>query len=159
MKRALFVIIFLYGICFKTQAQVSIKDSSVYVPLVVVGYGHYLPGGDMVARFSNNSSLFLQADFKLINYWIFGVTGNYLFGKTVKEHLFDSIAKDNIIINDEGDFADIRLYERGFTVAVSMGRMIVLTKKRPNCGVVINAGVGFIQHKIRIEVIGNNVPQ
>jgi hypothetical protein len=51
------------------------------------------------------------------------------------------------------------LYERGFTVSANAGRMFALNKKRPNCGIVFKLGLGFIQHKIRIEVIGNNVPQ
>lgn len=159
MKKAFYVVFLFYWICGKGSAQVAVKDSSVYAPLIAVGYGHYLPGGDLVSRFQNNSSLFLNVDFKLKNYWMFGMNASYLFGKNIKENIFDSIAKDNIIINNEGDFADVRLYERGFTLAASVGRMIPLTKKRPNCGLVINVGAGFIQHKIRIEVIGNNVPQ
>jgi hypothetical protein len=37
--------------------------------------------------------------------------------------------------------------------------MFAIIKSRPNSGLVLNMGVGLIQHKIRIEVIGNNVPQ
>jgi hypothetical protein len=159
MKRALFIICLFYGMCCKIQAQVSIKDSSVFVSLIRVGYGHYLPGGDMSTRFHNNSSVSLNVDFKLKNQWVFGLQGSYLFGNTVKERLFDSIAKENIIINNDGDFADVRLYERGFTISATAGRLLKLSKTRPNCGILVNAGIGFIQHKIRIEVIGNNVPQ
>ncbi|HSH66282.1 MAG TPA: hypothetical protein VLB84_10905 [Bacteroidia bacterium] len=159
MKKALFVIFLFYGLCSEVNGQVSVNDSSVYVPIIATGYGHYFPGGDLVWRFKNNSSLFLDVDFKLKNYWMIGLNGSYLFGRNVKERLFDSISKDNIIINSEGDFADIRLYERGFTVSANAGRMFALNKKRPNCGIVFKLGLGFIQHKIRIEVIGNNVPQ
>lgn len=159
MKRALFVIFLLYLINVNVTAQISVKDSSVTVPMVVVGYGYHFPAGDMQKRFGSNSALFFNVDFKRKNYWTFGIGGDFLFGKRIKESLFDSIAKENVFINTEGDFGDVRLYERGFAISAKAGRMFALNSTRPNCGIVLNAGVGFMQHKIRIEVIGNNVPQ
>lgn len=161
MKRALFVIFLFYLMSDHVNAQDkdSIKDSSVPITLIVIGYGHYLPAGDLQKRFGNNSSLFLNVAFKNKNYWTFGINGNFLFGKKIKERLFDSIAKDNIIINDKGDFGDVRLYERGFTVSAKAGRMFPLKKSKPNCGLLVNLGIGYMEHRIRIEVIGNNVPQ
>ena len=138
----------------------SVKDSSIYTPMIGASYGYYLPEGDMIKRFGNNSSLQLNIDFKLKKYWILGVNGSYIFGKVIKENLFDSIASPNGgIINKIGEFSDIRLYERGFTVSGTLGRMFHFKKPNPNSGIVFNLGVGFIQHKIRIETIGNNVPQ
>ena len=141
-------------------AQVSVKDSSIYTPIVGVSYGYYLSAGDMVKRFGNNSSLQLNVDFKTRSYWTFGFNGSYFFGKKVKESLFDSIVTSSgSIINKNGEFADIRLYERGFTISGTAGRMFSFKKPNPNSGIVVSVGLGFIQHKIRIETIGNNVPQ
>ena len=137
----------------------SIKDSSVFIPLITAGYGYYLPGGDMVNRFGANSSVFLNSELKLQSNWIVGVNGSYIFGKKIKDTPFYNITKDEVFINSEGDQADVRLFERGFTVSATFGRMFATSKKRPNCGIVANVGAGFIQHKIKIEVIGNNVPQ
>ncbi|HET6228312.1 MAG TPA: hypothetical protein VFF27_18675 [Bacteroidia bacterium] len=137
----------------------QIKDTSMFLPIVATGYGYYLPGENMVERFGNNSSVYLSAEFKMENNWMFGINGSYLFGKIVKDKPFYNITKDNVFINSEGDEGDVRLYERGFTVSGTFGRMFVLSKARPNCGLVANLGLGFIQHKIRIEVIGNNIPQ
>lgn len=159
MKRALFVVFLFYLFGDHVNAQDHVKDSSVSVTLVVIGYGHYLPGGDLQKRFGNNSSLFFNVEFKGKNYWTYGIKADFLFGNKIKERLFDSISKENIIINDKGDFGDVRLYERGFTVSAKVGRMFPLNKSKPNCGLVVNAGIGFIQHRIRIEVIGNNIPQ
>jgi hypothetical protein len=101
MKRALFTIFLFYFTCAGTRAQVSVKDSSVNVTLICVGYGYCLPGGDMLSRFGNNSLLQLSVMYKLQNYWTLGLNAGYLFGKTVKENIFDSIAKDKVFINDE----------------------------------------------------------
>jgi hypothetical protein len=141
-------------------AQVSIKDSSIYTPMVGLSYGYYVPAGDMVKRFGNKSAVQLSFDFKTKYNWVLGFNGSYLFGKDIRESLFDSIATPSgAIINDKGEFADVRLYERGFTVSGTIGRLISFKKPNPNSGLIINVGFGFIQHKIRIETIGNNVPQ
>lgn len=144
----------------KLTAQVSIKDSSVYTPMLGFSYGYYIPGGDMVKRFGNNSSVLLNIDFKTIHYWTLGINGSYFFGSDIKESLFDSIdSPGGYIINRGGEFADVRIFERGFTVSGTIGRMIPFKRPNPNSGILINMGFGFMQHKIRIETIGNNVPQ
>ncbi len=142
------------------SAQVSLKDSSISTPLVGVSYGFQLSGGDLVKRFGNSSSVEIKLDFKTKSYWTFGVNGSYFFGKDVKENLFDSInTSTGAIINRIGEYADVRTFERGFTVSGTIGRMFSFKKPNPNSGLVVDIGLGFIQHKIRIETIGNNVPQ
>jgi len=160
MKKIL--ILFTIAFLFKAdlRSQVSIKDSSIYTPMIGASYGYYLPAGDMVKRFGNNSALQLNVDFKTRYNWILGINGSYFFGKQIKESLFDSISTSTgYLITQDGELADIRLYERGFTVSGTIGRLIAFKKPNPNSGIRVDIGFGFMQHKIRIETIGNNVPQ
>jgi hypothetical protein len=160
MKKAYLFILLIPFFSLTVSAQVSVKDSSIYTPLVGVSYGYYFSDGDMAKRFGNSSSLMLNVDFKTQKYWTIGLNGSYFFGKDIKESLFDSIAgADGSLINKKGEIADIRLYERGFTVSVSFGRMFAFKKPNPNSGILFNVGVGIMQHKIRIETIGNDTPQ
>jgi hypothetical protein len=158
-KISLFLTIaFLFAL--RLSAQVSIKDSSIYTPIIGASYGYYLPGGDMADRFGNNSALQLNIDFKTKYNWILGINGSYLFGKVIKERMFDSISTSSgQLINQNGEFADIRLYERGFTVSGTIGRLIAFKRPNPNSGIRVDLGFGFMQHKIRIEAIGNTTPQ
>jgi hypothetical protein len=161
LMRYFFLVLFFFLFSFITNAQVSIKDSSIATPLVGVGYGYYTPGGDLAKRFGDNSALQLSLDYKTKKQWMVGANASYFFGKDIKEtSIFDSIKNaDGNIINTNGEFADIRLYERGVTFSVTAGRLFALGVPNPNSGIVANIGVGFLQHKIRIETIGNNVPQ
>lgn len=160
MRKLHLICILVLVLSIQLSAQVSVKDSSIYTPMIGFSYGYYLPAGDMATRFGNNSSVQLNVDFKTRQYWTFGLNGSYIFGKKIYESLFDSISTSNgQIINEKGAFADIRLYERGFTISGAFGRMFPFKKPNPNSGVVVSIGLGFIQHKIRIETIGNNVPQ
>lgn len=160
MKKKLLLFSVLFLIFIRTFAQVSIKDSSIYTPLIGISYGYYFPAGDMEKRFGNNSATQVNVDFKTKYNWILGINGSYFFGKQVKESIFDSISTNSgAIIAQNGQFADVRLYERGFTVSGTIGRLIAFKKPNPNSGIAFNIGFGFMQHKIRIETIGNNVPQ
>ncbi len=160
MKKVYFLSICLSILVCKLSAQISIKDSSVFAPYMAVSYAYQLNGGDLTRRFGNNSSVALSLEFKTKKYWILGINGSYLFGKVVKEILFDSISTSSGgIINGNGEFTDVRLFERGFTSSLTFGRMFSFKKPNPNSGIVFNIGVGFLQHKIRIETIGNNTPQ
>lgn len=142
-------------------AQVNIKDSTIATPLVSLSYGYQFPDGDMAKRFGENSIIQLNVDYKTRKQWIFGVNGSYLFGKKIRETgIFNNIiTSDGYVISQSGEFADVRLYERGFTIAATAGRMFSTIKPNPNSGIVVNVGVGIMQHKMRIEVIGNDVPQ
>ena len=160
MKKVYFLIICISILAYKLSAQVNVKDSSIFAPYVGVSYGYQLNGGDLTRRFGNNSSVAMNLEFKTKKYWIWGVNGSFFFGKDVKETLFDSISTSSgAIINGNGEFADVRLFERGFTTSLTAGRMFAFKKPNPNSGIVFSVGVGFIQHKIRIETIGNNVPE
>jgi len=160
MTKKYFFCLFLIITVKICSAQVSIKDSSISTPLLGAGYGYYISSGDMAKRFGNSSSIQLNLDFKSKKHVTVGFNGSYIFGNKVKESLFDSIASPGgYIINKNGEFGDIRLYERGFTVSMTLGGLVSFKKPNPNSGIMINIGFGFIQHKIRIETIGNNVPQ
>jgi hypothetical protein len=160
MKKVCFLLISIFVLSFNLSAQISIKDSSIYTPYVGLSYGYQFSSGDMETRFGDNSAIGLNLDFKTKKYWSFGINGSYIYGKEVKESLFDSISTPSGgIINGNGEYADVRLFERGFTVSVTAGRMLAFKKPNPNSGFILTIGAGFIQHKIRIETIGNNVPQ
>ncbi len=158
MKK-LSLVVFVFYSSFLT-AQVSIKDSSIYTPLLGISYGYQLSGGDLVDRFGNNSSIQLNLDFKSKAYIMIGLNCSYIFGNSVKENLFTNISTpEGYIINRDGSIADVRLWERGFTASVTLGRLFHFKKPNPNSGIIFNVGFGFLQHKIRIETIGNDVPQ
>lgn len=158
MKKIIVITLVLFTA--RLSAQVSIKDSSIYTPMIGISYGYQFPGGDLVRRFGSNSSVGLNIDFKSQSYFMLGINGNYLFGNTIKEPMFANLTTpEGYIINRDGGIADVRCYERGFTVSGTIGRMFPFKKPNPNTGIVANLGFGFIQHKIRIETIGNNVPQ
>jgi len=144
----------------RANAQSSVRDSAINAVLVGVGAGYYIPAGDMADRFGSNLNIHLSCGLKRTNNWIYSLEGDYIFGNDIKEeNLFKNImTSDGFIIGNDGKFATVRTFERGFTVSFNVAKLIATGKPNKNTGFLFRFGTGFLQHKIRIETIGNTVP-
>ncbi len=143
------------------MGQINVKDSSIFTPLLGFSYAYQIPGFDLKKSFGPNSNLGGNFLVKTKNNWLVGVDGTFLFGSEVK----DTTILDNLknsqgwIIDQNGEEAEILLYERGYTLAARGGKLFSFNKPNPNSGIVFLSGLGFLQHKLRIEITGNNVPE
>lgn len=144
------------------SAQVNIRDSSIFTPMIYATYAYQFPGGDLAKMFGSNSSIGGGFMLKTRRNWLYGAEGGYMFGQTVKnsDSLLKNIStKEGFLIDANGFYADMVYYERGYTVFVKFGKVIPLLAPNPNCGFTLLAGAGFIEDKIRIHNPGNTAPQ
>jgi len=132
------------------------------MPMISFTYGHYLPAGDLLKRFGNNSGIGGAFHYKLKNNFIIGAEGNFMFSRNVKEDgiLAPIDSDDNgYVFNEDGQVAQILLFERGYTLGITTGKIFPIIGPNPNSGLMIKAGIGFMQHKIRIEHQLDIIPQ
>ena len=141
-------------------AQSSVKDSSISMVMISPGIGLQMPGGDLAKRYGNNAVISMDVTYKNRKKWMLSAEGSFIFSNKIKEpNLFKYLINDQgLIIGDDGRYADIRVYERGYYITVSLGKLFNFKKPNPNSGVFVNAGGGYIQHKIRIEDFTKSVP-
>jgi hypothetical protein len=160
VKRLLFLLCFAGLLSQPLAAQVSVKDSVVFAPLVAISYGGQIPGGDLSSRFGINSSLGTDLLFKTRKNFLYGVDWRFMFGNQLKEKgILDSIATSaSFIISTDGYPAVIKLFERGYSVMGRFGKIFPVWPNQ-NSGIMITTGLGFLQHKIRIEDISEKAPQ
>lgn len=125
-----------------------------------------MPQKDMAVRFGNNSSVGFSFLHKTKKNWMYGADWNFIFGNNIKDSgLFNQIGTTpnangyRLIIDNSGNLATTRTWERGWHSHLKVGRMILPLGPNPNSGFVILVGGGMLYHKIRIEDIGNNAPQ
>lgn len=142
-------------------AQVSVKDSCIGITNIGVAFSFQIPGGDLADRFTNNAAIGINFDHKTKKNWILGVHWNYIFGKNIKENtILDSITTSSgFIINQNGEFAQVNIFERGFYTGAYCGKIFPYLSPNPNSGFIVTVGAGLLQHKIRIEDMGNQTPQ
>ncbi len=157
---ATFAILYL---CLSTLvAQVNIKDSAIFTPIIYATYSYQFPGGDLAQQFGSNSSIGGGLLFKTANNWLIGAEGNFMFGQSVKngDDLLKGIStRDGYLIDANGYIADVVYYERGYNIIARFGKVVSLLAPNPNSGFTVMAGLGYIQDKIRIHNPGNTAPQ
>lgn len=148
-------------VCGKTNGQGSIRDSSIAMHIVSIGYTIQLPAGDMADRFGISSMIGGSYSYKLKNKWIFSLNGGFIFANEVKEDtILNNIANDDgLILGNDGTYATINLFERGMHFSLTAGKLFSFKKPNPNSGILVQVGPSFLQHKIRIETSGTEVPQ
>ena len=85
---------------------------------------------------------------------------DYFFGSNVKDsNLFKNIStSDGHIITETGDYAELRLYERGYYVGPTFGFISnKLLSSNKNTGLSFWFSCGYTEHKIKI--LGDNILQ
>ncbi|MBS1764730.1 MAG: hypothetical protein JSS90_07185 [Bacteroidetes bacterium] len=159
--RNVIAFILLQSIATVTHGQALVRDSAIVVPFFGLGAEGHIPGGDMKKRFGNDYGLQAVVGVKTARNWTYSLQGGFISGNTLKEQglLAGISTSTGTIIGQDGRTADVRLFERGYHISVSFGKVISFKKPNPNSGIWINGGIGFLQHKIRIETIGNNVEE
>ena len=146
-----FLVIFLFIIQIGS-AQI---DSAIAIPIVGIHFSGQLPAFDMAKRFGPNLSAGGMFMYKTKRNWVFGFESSYMFGKTVKEDVLKQLKVDvgnnqYAVIDNEGFPADIRVTERGLTGTIFAGRVFKFLSNNPNSGLMVNVGLGYLQHKINL---------
>jgi hypothetical protein len=141
-------------------AQAMPKDSIRGLSLIVTSYSLQHPSGDMALRFGWSSALGGQYLYKNRNNYILGIAGYFIFGNDVHEPgiLANIATPEGYFIGADGQYAEVRFYERGFSTQVTFGKIFPLNTQNKNSGLLLMLGPGFLQHKIRIEDPNHMLP-
>jgi hypothetical protein len=152
MRKSFFFVFICCIATLATKAQMTLRDTSVNGLLLGFSYGYQLPFADMGERFGGNGVVGAEVTYKLRSNWTFGVEGGYMFGRTVKEdNMLDSmLTPDGYIVGYGGYYGGVALFERGYSLAATVGKIIPAFGSNPNSGIHARVGVGFMQHKIKI---------
>ena len=159
MKKALSLLL-----CFVffsiASAQVKLSEK-VAAPFISINAGAQLPAGNIQKYFGPNFSLGLDVLYKTKKNILFGAYGHFIFGGSVKyDSLLRGIAtQEGFILNQNGQYGTVRLYERGMNLGLRTGMIFPILGSNPNSGIMITAGIGLLQYKIRIETLLDDIPQ
>lgn len=156
------------SVSYSAFSQVSLRDSAIGLTMLSISYAGALPGGDLSDRFGYTSLLGFEAGYKLKNNWYASGGVHFLYGNTINEPVAQNLLtlQEDFngrtiwsAIGSDGRFSEVRLFERGFVVPLRVGKIIqVFEKANPNSGFYIEGGAQFLQHKVKIDVIAQNVP-
>jgi hypothetical protein len=151
MKKTLFccLIFFLPGIIF-SQSQ-RLNQGTGF--LAGFSYALQWPGGDLADRFGQHFSAGLSTEWQTDkNNWIIGLDGHFIFGNQVRTDVLAGLrTPEGLIYGNDKSPADIQLRQRGFYAGAKLGKLVLSSRQEPRSGLKVSLGVGFLQHKIRIQ--------
>jgi hypothetical protein len=129
--------------------------------LMGITYGRQQSIGILNERFGGSNTVGINTSYKFGKNWQASFQLNTLFGSVVKENgMFDSISKNGTDLLDvNGNFAQIRLYQRGYMWHFDFGKVIPLSPLNKNSGLLMTAGLGFMEHKIKFFYQRDVLPQ
>ena len=141
-------------------SQVSVRDSLVFAPMIDFSYSYKVPGGDLENRFGAHSEIGIAFLIKTEKNFFYGLDWNYIFGNEVRETSFADGFRDSNggILANNGLYSEIYFVERGFSLSGKVGMVISVLAPNPNSGIMILGGVGFTQHRIKMEDKFDEVP-
>jgi hypothetical protein len=157
------VIFFLFIVfSWSIRAQVNANDSVVAAFIPSFSYAFQFPGGDVADQYGNNSTIGGSLMYKTRKNILLSFDVNFIFGSDIKND--DSILKmvmtDNgYIIDGNGVYALYSMYERGYSVNFRIGKILRLLSVNPNSGVMLTGGVGFLLHRMKLDVQHETAPQ
>lgn len=159
MKKLLYILIAIISLNQEIKAQSSLQDSVVNGMLLSAHFGVYTPYGDLKSRFGQNGLIGGELNYKTLKNFTYGVEASFFYGRNVKDDAFlDSLYSDNDqLIGYTGTIANVALFERGFTLEAKAGKLFPIKALNPNSGIMVNVGVGLMQHKIKISDIDDVV--
>ncbi|MCK9303120.1 MAG: hypothetical protein PHU62_01735 [Bacteroidales bacterium] len=156
-----FVILLFLSIGCLAQTK-NVAKEAMNIPLIYASYSYQFPFGDMAVRFGSNSTIGAGFMYKTENDFIWGIDWEFLFGGNVKSKdtlLKNIMTSDGDIINQLGQFSIVSIYERGNVILLKGGKRFSVWNNNPNSGLYVTGGLGFMNHKIRIDVYENDTPQ
>jgi hypothetical protein len=156
------ILTLFFSLSLSVAAQVNVKDSLLRIPMLVPSVGIGIPTQDFAQRFGVFTQIGLDFLWKTPKGWLAGVDYQFLFGSRVNEtEMLDGIlTKDDFLIGADGTLYDVRFQLRGMRGMLKLGRQLPVWGPNKNSGVFGTMGIGFLQHKIRLEFERNaDIPQ
>ncbi|MGB0918078.1 MAG: hypothetical protein ACPGU4_10850 [Flavobacteriales bacterium] len=166
MKQLLTTVFVLISVLVLAQPKIkedtSVRDSAVATPMVRVSYAAQIPVGDFADRFGFTNNIGGSVAYKTKSNWIFSLGGHYMFGNNVvgKDSLLGNLLNSsNIIIGANGEQAFVDISQQGYMIDFQVGKIFPWAAPNPNSGFIFTLGGGFMEHWIRYNAEGDNVPQ
>lgn len=120
-----------------------------------------IPGADFAKRFGLAYQFGLGLDYKFGKNWLIGAEGGFIFSTKVKEsdHISNTLTGTGLTITTDGFLDDVNLNLRGAVVKFNAGKSFFFKPSHPSNGVLLKFGLGYLSHKILIDVNKKNTPQ
>jgi hypothetical protein len=153
----------LSGLPFAQNGTKSVKDQTISTSMFQATYSFQLPGADTKTTYGFSNTIGGSFIYKTDQNWLWTLNGNFIFGNQLNLDRIGIFGEgittvDGEVISGDGIFSSFATYERGAHFQVEIGKLFPY-KPNPNSGFFIQAGLGYLFNRIRIEDQFDITPQ
>lgn len=172
MMKKLTILTFLLSISFCTfinaqerREEIIGQDTAISTPFFTASAGWTFPYGEMSNRYYSFLNTNVNLGWKTEKNWIYYCEFGFQFGsdnvKIKNDILADMLVNtsDPFVIGQDGTNAGVVAYNRNLSLSVFGGKVIPLWFSNPNSGLMLTAGLGFLQHQIIYQPTLTKAPQ
>jgi hypothetical protein len=156
------ILTILILVSFESTAQKKETDVEYDNALLITPtYSLLIPAAETGHRFGLTHSFGMAFDYKFGKNWMVGLEGNFLFGRNIKEKgiIRNVLAANSMAITTPGELDNIDLSMRGTVNRFHFGKIFRFSDSKPNNGLLLKFGAGYMMHKIIIDAKKDVVPQ
>ena len=131
-----------------------------HLDMISVGGAVHLPLADIGERFGTSGAIKFEYNHLFPSGISLGIGGGPIFGETVKEDVLQLLkTEEGRILGIDGRYGFFELSERGFMTYVHASKLIPILSLNASSGILIQAGAGIMQHRIKLTDIDGTIPQ
>lgn len=150
-------------VCFLLINSCGFAQKTFESQFFEIHYNANWTAADLASRYGYLNNIGAGVHLRTRKSFTIGLETNLIFGNrfrnefdSVFSHLIDSY---NNITDINGDIARVLVYSRGFYGNLDFGKLVSLNQVSKKDFLWIQFGVGFLQHRFRIETNSQVVPQ
>lgn len=157
MKKTIFTILLAFAVVILSFGQKprNISKESIPATMFQVTYAAQFPALDTKTDYGFTNTIGGSVIYKTGSNWLFTANGNFIFGNQIKGSRIDILGESvttiyGEIIGSGGMPSALALFQRGFHFQAEAGKLFPF-KPNPNSGFFVQAGIGYLRNRIRID--------
>ena len=157
MRKTSILLFFVLATMTSVVAQTprNLSKEAIPVSMFQVTYAAQLPGLDTKTDFGFTNTIGGSVIFKSESNWLFTANGNFIFGDKLKGSRIDLLGESitteyGEVIGGGGLPSSLAFFQRGLHFQTEVGKLFALAPN-PNSGIFVQAGVGYLRNRIRID--------
>ncbi len=157
MRRFFTSLLVLFVLSLQMAAQLPKDITKEPIPVVMfqATYAFQLPAFDQKETYGFSHTIGGSVVYKTASNWLLIANGNFIFGNQVKGDRIDILGEGITTVNGEvtggsGLYAELATFQRGMHLQAEVGKLFPIWPN-PNSGIFVQAGLGYLNHRIRID--------
>ena len=157
MRKLILLLILCISLAFNALAQQpkDIMKDPIPIAMFQATYAFHIPAFDLKKDYGVSNTIGGSFIYKTETNWLFTLNGNFIFGNQLKGDRIDLFGEGitteyGEITGGSGLYSTFAIYQRGMHFQAEVGKLFPIWPN-PNSGVFVQAGLGYLRNRIKID--------